>query len=706
MAEARHRVASIAAVAENVWGAGRGSNLTEQRLDSQRSPAVRWTGKRCERRSDGVMHAGATRRRDACGECRDIQLVVCARNECRVQCGAMPWVGAAPECNGKRACDGRFASGQQVRVPRVSVHRRESERANEIACRGKVPRTRRLAARNVRGSIQRDVRQAIQRLEAARFFGPTTAALARRESPAMVPRRVRRGPFARPQRGRHPLERLVPVEQLAQRSAAIPHVVSGDLRNARVEYGLAPSQCTGRNGPVSRSRVLPRTQPLEIVSEVRSRAGSGRRRRTHETAADVRIERADVDSEERRRLARREPCLTLIVESTLINHGPGAKVSDERRTSMPQPTPTAHGLEGIVAADTALSDVDGERGRLVLCGHDAESIAPTATFEDALFLFRVRRLPTQAERAIVAAELGAARVRAHAFVPALGRSLDLANPMDGLRASVAQLPGLPSAGESVEDHATLVAAATAVFAAAWSRRRAGAAPIEPDPGRGHASDYLRMLGIAPIAAVDLRARALDSYLVTVSDHGMNASTFAARVVASTGSDTVSAVVAAIGALKGPLHGGAPGPVIDMLDAIRTPDLAEAWVRAEVAAGRRIMGMGHRVYRVRDPRAAVLEHAIERLEHDGVRSERLTLARAVERVAERVLAERHAGRALKANVEFYTAVLLEAVGIPRELFTPTFAVGRVVGWLAHVQEQRATGRLIRPASRYVGAAPGA
>ncbi len=187
---------------------------------------------------------------------------------------------------------------------------------------------------------------------------------------------------------------------------------------------------------------------------------------------------------------------------------------------------------------------------------------------------------------------------------------------------------------------------------------------------------------------------------------MNASTFTARVVASTGSDLVSAIVAALGALKGPLHGGAPGPVLDMLDAIGRAPRALAWLETELAAGRRIMGMGHRIYHVRDPRAAALERAAKVLEESGMSAERLPLARVVEREAERLLAERHPGRHLRANVEFYTAVLLDGLGIPRTLFSPMFAVSRVVAWCAHVDEQRAVGRLIRPASVYVGPlAPG-
>jgi citrate synthase len=267
--------------------------------------------------------------------------------------------------------------------------------------------------------------------------------------------------------------------------------------------------------------------------------------------------------------------------------------------------------------------------------------------------------------------------------------------MDALRASVGRLQG---------DDAELVVGAIAVFAAAWSRRARGLDPIAPDASADHAADYLRMLtGRAPEAF----ARAMDAYLVTVIDHGMNASTFAARVIASTGSDLVSSVTGALGALKGPLHGGAPGPVLDMLAAIGSPERADDWLRGELRAGRRIMGMGHRVYRVRDPRAAVLEREVQRVEAAGGGPElgaKLALARATERAAERLLAERHPDRPLRANVEFYTAVLLDAIGVPCSAFTPTFAVSRACGWCAHVLEQRETGRLIRPASRYVGPTP--
>jgi len=365
----------------------------------------------------------------------------------------------------------------------------------------------------------------------------------------------------------------------------------------------------------------------------------------------------------------------------------------------------SNGLEGVVVADTELSDVDGERGRLVIRGHDVEQLALRHDFESACALLWGGTLPAPAAHAALRERLGLARERAFARLGALGDALDGADAMDALRAALAHLRADDIAPAELKAELT---AAVAVFAAAWSRRRAGAAPIGPDPALGHAADYLRMAGAAGTGTGTgsdaARARALDAYLVAASDHGMNASTFTARVVASTHSDAVSAVVAAIGALKGPLHGGAPGPVLAMLDAIGTPERAARWIATQLALGERIMGMGHRVYRVRDPRAAVLERAIEQLHAAGLRSNRLALARAVETVAVASLAERRPERRLAANVEFYTAVILDAVGLPQPLFSATFAVARVAGWLAHIDEQRARGRLIRPASRYVGPQP--
>jgi citrate synthase len=357
---------------------------------------------------------------------------------------------------------------------------------------------------------------------------------------------------------------------------------------------------------------------------------------------------------------------------------------------------TSPGLDGLVVAQTRLSDVDGERGRLIVAGHDVERLAGRVSFEGLCALLWRGEEPDEASSSGVRAALGEARVRAFAALPGLGGALSAADPMDALRAAVAH----GNSGDPGE--AASLAGAMAVFAAAIGRRREGKEPLAPDASLGHAEDFLRMVQGAPAGAA--QAAALDAYLVTVADHGMNASTFAARVVASTGSDAVSAVVAALGALKGPLHGGAPGPVLDMLDAIGEPSQAASWLEAELAAGRRIMGMGHRIYRVRDPRAAVLEKATLALEAAGISTGRLALARAVERAAEGVLRARHPTRPLHANVEFFTAVLLDTIGLPRALFTPTFAVGRVAGWCAHIAEQRAVGRLIRPGSRYVGPVP--
>jgi citrate synthase len=337
-------------------------------------------------------------------------------------------------------------------------------------------------------------------------------------------------------------------------------------------------------------------------------------------------------------------------------------------------TALKEGLEGVVVARTKLSLVDGEAGRLVIAGDHVERLAGQVSFEQLW------------TRVLGKADFGAARVKA------FREPIALDDGMDTLRATVAAM---------ASEDPVAVAAAVAVTAAAWSRRKRGLFPIAPDPKLGHAEDLLRMITGEAHAA---KAKALDAYLVTVSDHGMNASTFTARVIASTGSDLVSCITGAIGALKGPLHGGAPGPVLDMLDAVQEPSMATAWLEGELAAGRRIMGMGHRIYRVRDPRAAVLEREVERLEAAGVSTRRLTLARAVEKAAADLLARRYPDRALKANVEFYTAVLLDAVGLPREVFSPAFASGRVLGWCAHVDEQRKTGRLIRPASEYVGATP--
>ena len=292
------------------------------------------------------------------------------------------------------------------------------------------------------------------------------------------------------------------------------------------------------------------------------------------------------------------------------------------------------------------------------------------------------------------------------------------DPMDALRmgASTLGLDPLPGAGDpdptdGVRRAALRLVAALPTLAAAYHRLGAGLEPIAPNPDLGHAANYLYMLtGTEPAPH---RVRALDTYLNTAADHGMNASTFTARVIASTRSDVASAVVGALGALKGPLHGGAPGPALDMVFELRAQagrsgtDLATATrerVRREVAAGERIMGFGHRIYRVRDPRADVLGSAAEALlrEADAEASALYRDALTVEAAVLATLAELKPERRLATNVEFYTALLLNGLGLPTALFTPTFAVARVAGWTAHFLEQMAEDRLIRPRVAYAGA----
>jgi citrate synthase len=352
------------------------------------------------------------------------------------------------------------------------------------------------------------------------------------------------------------------------------------------------------------------------------------------------------------------------------------------------------GLDDVVFAETALSDVDGERGELTIRGYPIAELAGQVSFEAVCGLLWDGSLPSPAREAELREAFGSARLRAHLSCPSwLEPALRLGDPMDALRAAVALLPN----EQDPRQQACSVIGRVAVLLAAFERRQRGEALIEPDPSASHALDLLRLLGVATDRG---RVQALDAYLVTVAEHGMNASTFTARVVASTESDMVSAITAALGALKGKLHGGAPGPVLDMLDAIGSEERALPYLEGELAAGRRIMGMGHRIYRVRDPRAEVLERATRALPA-GPHTARVKLALAVERTATALLAARQPQRKLCANVEFFTAVLLEAVGIPRALFTVTFAAARVAGYCAHIDEQRQGGRIVRPASRYVG-----
>jgi len=339
------------------------------------------------------------------------------------------------------------------------------------------------------------------------------------------------------------------------------------------------------------------------------------------------------------------------------------------------------GLEGVVAAETKLSHVDGERGELIIAGYRVDDLAPNATFEETVWLLWNGDLPDEQELANFRRELAERRSCEVRRIPGV-------EPLDAIRMLLP--PG--------DDPLDIVAKFPTIIAAVWRLSR-NQEPIAPDPTLGHAANYLYMLtGEVPS---DEKVRALETYLNTVVDHGLNASTFTARVITSTGSDLVSAVVGAVGALKGPLHGGAPGPALDMVFEIGEASRAEAYLRKKIEAGEKLMGFGHRVYKVRDPRADVLAAAAERMFARGADQSLYALAGAVEHEALRLLEEYKPGRRLQTNVEFYTALLLHGIGLEVPLFTPTFAVSRVAGWLAHALEQRAANRLIRPQSEYVG-----
>lgn len=353
--------------------------------------------------------------------------------------------------------------------------------------------------------------------------------------------------------------------------------------------------------------------------------------------------------------------------------------------------PVYEGLAGVLVARTELSEVDGAAGRLCLRGHALEALVGAQPFESVVALLLDGQLPEPPRRAELEAELGSARKSAFAQLAARFEALWAPEAMTTLRTALSTLP------EQATPYDVLGMAA--VTSAAWIRRERGEPLLAPRPDLPHARDLLRMLSRREVSEAE--GRLLDAYLVTVAEHGFNASTFAARVTASTGASLVAAVVAGVATLAGPLHGGAPGPVLDMLDAVGEAARARDFVQTELGAGKRIMGMGHRVYRVRDPRAFVLERALLAHHADGASSTRLALARAVEAAAEEELARKYPQRALRANVEFYTALLLEALDIPRAAFTAIFACARAAGYAAHYAEQRRTGRLIRPSALYVG-----
>jgi len=357
------------------------------------------------------------------------------------------------------------------------------------------------------------------------------------------------------------------------------------------------------------------------------------------------------------------------------------------------------GLEGVVAAATALSLVDGNAGRLIYRGYEIGDLAAHATFEETAYLLWYGRLPE--ERALVQLRTQMAEQRGlpESVISSIQAHPRAADPMSLLRTAVSALGSTGACDETPSlAQAISLTAKIPTILATFHRYRQGLPALPQRPDLSHTANYLYQLsGEEPTTS---QARALEAYLVLTADHGMNASTFAARVIASTLSDLISSVTGAIGALKGPLHGGAPAKVAEMLAAIATPEQAEPWLRAKLERGERLMGFGHRAYKTEDPRAVALHKLAGELA-DTKDAPWLALAYQVEQIALRLLEQYKPGRKLYTNVEFYAAAVLRGVGLPADLYTPTFAASRIVGWTAHVLEQISDNRLIRPAADYVG-----
>jgi citrate synthase len=359
------------------------------------------------------------------------------------------------------------------------------------------------------------------------------------------------------------------------------------------------------------------------------------------------------------------------------------------------------GLEGVIAADTTVGDVRGDEGFYHYRQYSAVDLAASRSFEDVWYLMINAELPDKVASKAFATRVAGLRELPSGLASVMAPLSWGSAPLDVLRSAFsvlgAQAHWRPSMDLDPQELAAqgLVAGALAptILTAAWRLAR-GDEPIAPRADLGHVANYLWML--TGREADDEHVRALEQYLITTIDHGFNASTFAARVITSTGADMAAALVGAVGALSGPLHGGAPSRALAMLDAIGKPEAADQWVRDAVAAGERIMGFGHRVYKTDDPRSVFMRQVAQRLGGDLP-----AFAVQVERTVIDVLAEVKPGRQLYTNVEFYAGVVMNACGVPREMFTPTFASSRTIGWVANILEQAAHNRLIRPTARYVG-----
>ena len=363
------------------------------------------------------------------------------------------------------------------------------------------------------------------------------------------------------------------------------------------------------------------------------------------------------------------------------------------------------GLKGVLVADTEIGDVRGAEGFYHYRQYSAVELATSRPLEDVWRLLVDGSLPAATgERSEFVEEVRPLRAippGVAAVLPAIAR---VSGPLDGLRTALSfaaaergcrPLYDIDQKGRRAD--ALFAAAVTPTLLTAIHRLRAGERPVPPRDDLGYAANYLWMLtGAEPPPE---HAEALERYLISTIDHGFNSSTFTARVIASTGADLGACVTGAIGALSGPLHGGAPSRALELLDEIGTPDRARKVITEKVRSGRRIMGFGHAVYRTEDPRSRMLRHVAQQL---GGRL--VELAVEVERTVVEVLAELKPGRELYTNVEFYAGVVMSACGVPPEMFTPTFASSRVIGWSANILEQAADPKIIRPSARYVGPPP--
>ncbi|HUS61093.1 MAG TPA: citrate/2-methylcitrate synthase, partial [Acidimicrobiales bacterium] len=357
--------------------------------------------------------------------------------------------------------------------------------------------------------------------------------------------------------------------------------------------------------------------------------------------------------------------------------------------------------------ETEVGDVRGLEGFYHYRHYNAVELAEKRPLEDVWYLLFEGELPTRPQREAFLDEIRPLRAvpdEVKELLPAIVAAIPTFVPLDALRTAVSATtaslgfkPSLDVDRDELRRNALRTCAVIPTLIMALYRLHHGLEPIDPHPGLGYGSNYLYMLN-GEVPTPDI-GRAVEQYQISTIDHGFNASTFTARVITSTGADLGAAVVGGIGALSGPLHGGAPSRALDLLDAIGTEANARPYLTRAVEAGEKIMGFGHRVYKTDDPRSVLLRGVAERIGAD-----KIDFAKAVERTVVEVLGELKPGRNLYANVEFYAGVVMDHCGLPRELFTPTFASSRVIGWCANILEQAADNRIIRPSARYIGPPP--